>query len=140
MTFAMTAPELHHCFWHVQRLLFIAMTKKSPQNCPMHKVSNMMRLFVHLLTDFLCTPPYVVVHPLATEACRVCFTIVCEACQEAREEVCECGCGDWRNLRGQPGRTMLCHYIQELCCPKCRAPLQHKMARSCFECGQGFLS
>ena len=60
--------ELHSHAWHIQRLLFIAAEKESTPECPMASMNKFPAApFVLIVTNFLCTPPHIFSHPLASQ-------------------------------------------------------------------------
>ena len=128
--------DLHHSFWHVQRLLHIAVKKESPGKCPMAVMKSCV-FFIPAMTNWLCTPPHLHIHPLATEACRVCFAPVCGECEgEGRE--CDCGAMDLRFVRGRHGGVQ-CRHARRGVCPSCGAQVKSASVL-CKECGKSFLA
>ena len=128
--------KLHRDFWHVQRLLYIAMTKESTTQCPLSLAKTFPGL-VPIVTDFLCTPLCVLAHPRAEQGCKCCHTPVCEACQQ-NEISCCCGCNDIRWLRGGTPRTVPCKYAQRLSCYVCLSTVRSRAASRCAQCGTVF--
>ena len=69
-----SSTEFAHQFWHVQRLLFVAVKKESTITCAMAKIpQSFFKWVVHEITDYLCTPPHVHSHPSTVWACKTCL-------------------------------------------------------------------
>ena len=81
---AMAAPRTQlNDLWDVQRLFFVALQKESPATCPMARIpADELVVLGGMICGFLRVPPDMHLHPPATVACKICFTPVCEACEE----------------------------------------------------------
>ncbi len=91
------APPRRTELWDVQRLLILAAKKESPATCPMARVpADELAVLGSMISDFLRVPSDMHLHPPATMACKVCFTPVCETCEENGVN-CRCGVNDLRS-------------------------------------------
>jgi len=108
--------------WDVRRLFIIAATKESSTTCAMARVPlDVLLVLGGMINDFLYVPSDMHLHPPAIQACKVCFTPVCDVCEDNGLD-CRCGSNNFRALRGEPGRTLLCY---------------RALADRCFPCGGG---
>ncbi len=129
--------ELHSHAWHIQRLLFIAAEKESIPECPMASMNKFPAApFVLIVTNFLCTPPHIFSHPLASQGCRMCFTPVCDECH-GKGRTCACGGGDFRKIRGGSG-FLPCSHAKRGVCKDCSSPVKDAW-RCCRGCGVTFV-
>ena len=85
--------------WDVQRLFFLAAKKESPATCPMARIpADELVVLGGVIRGFLRVPPDMHLQPPATMACRICFTPMCEVCEENGVD-CQCGSNDlWPHL------------------------------------------
>lgn len=108
--------------WDVIRLIVIAATKESAATCPMARVPmDALVVLGGLIIDFLRVPSDMHLHPPATQACKICFTPICEVCEDVGLD-CRCGTNNLRRLRGDPERALPCYFA---------------FADRCFPCGGG---
>ena len=78
-------------------MLFLAAKKESPATCSMARLpADELVVLGGLIYDFLRVPPDKHLHPPATMACKVCFTPLCEICEENGVN-CRCGVNDLRS-------------------------------------------
>ena len=127
---------LHRDFWYVQRLLFIAMKKESTSECPLSMTSRCPG-FVIMITNFLCTPLYVLAHPRAYEGCHICCTPICAACQRNHLS-CRCGANVLRTHGGRIDRMLPCGHSHKNACYNCSAIVHSRSAARCSRCETEF--
>ena len=78
----MAAPRRNE-LWDVQRLLYLAEQKESPTNSPMSRIpTGELAVLGGMISDFVRVPPDMHLHPPATMACKICFTPICDVCDE----------------------------------------------------------
>ena len=108
--------------WDVMRLIAIAATKESAATCPMARVPmDALVVLGGLIVEFLRVPSDMHLHPPATKACKICFTPICDMCENVGLD-CRCGTNNLQRLRGDPERALPCDYA---------------FADRCFPCGGG---
>ena len=131
--------DVRRDFWYVERLLLIAAMKGSPDACVLARIpQGLLRYFVESVSDYICTPPIACAHPRALQACRACFTPVCEACYH-QNLLCRCGCNDHRIFRGPAGKSLPCYFRDAGQCYSCAARVSPRHAACCFRCGEQFI-
>ena len=82
--------------WDVQHLFFVAAKKESLATCPMARIpADELAVLGGMIRGFLRVPPDMHLHPQATMFCRICFTSICDVCDE-KSVVCLCGSNDLR--------------------------------------------
>ncbi len=100
----MALPQ-HNERWDVQRLLFLAAKMESPATCPMARIpADELAVLSGMISDFLRVPSRMHLHPPATMACKVCFTLVCKT-REENGVNCRCGVNDLRSRPQHPSGT-----------------------------------
>ncbi len=85
--------------WEVQRLFLLAAKMESPATCPMARIpADELAVLCGMISEYLCVPPDMHLHPPAYLYCKICFTSICDVCEE---NAMDCQCGS-NNLRSRP--------------------------------------